>query len=210
MRTRERIIATARRLYNERGYANVTTAALAQACGIAEGNLWYHFKTRNDLLQAITGEFSRDIEARLAVQPDPDDPIASYAGWLHELMREQRKYRFLYRDSPHLGEHVEVMVQNVPDWLARSQDCIALHLRAMAKRGLLDWPANRLDGLAANATIVLRYGLEYFEELGEPQGAVRKTLLQHLTLFEHRLNKDAARALRTAVERIGKEVKVAA
>ena len=45
--TRERIVDTALRLFNSQGYGAVTTAALAAQCGIAEGNLWYHFKTRS-------------------------------------------------------------------------------------------------------------------------------------------------------------------
>ena len=43
VRTRDRIIDTARQLFNRLHYANVTTAMLADAVGIAEGNLWYHF-----------------------------------------------------------------------------------------------------------------------------------------------------------------------
>ena len=210
MKTRDRIIATARNLFNELGYSAVTTAALAEACGIAEGNLWYHFKTKRDLLAAITEEFGEHIERRMAMPLDPDEPAQSYAAWLEALMVEQRKYRFLYRDSPHHDEHVEVMAANVPGWLQRSQDSIELHLRAMVDCNLLDWPTDRLGDLAANATIVLRYGLEHLSERGETEGAVRKTLLQHLTLFEHRLDSGAAETLRKAMERIERRVKKAA
>ncbi|WFL78403.1 TetR family transcriptional regulator [Altererythrobacter arenosus] len=210
MKTRDRIIATARNLFNELGYSAVTTAALAKACGIAEGNLWYHFKTKRDLLAAITEEIGEHIERRMAMPLDPDEPAQSYATWLEALMDEQREYRFLYRDSPHHDEHVEVMAANVPGWLQRSQDSIEQYLRAMVDCNLLDWPTDRLGDLAANATIVLRYGLEHFSERGEPEGAVRKTLLQHLTLFEHRLDSGAAETLRKAVERIERRVKKAA
>ncbi|TNE56026.1 MAG: TetR/AcrR family transcriptional regulator [Sphingomonadales bacterium] len=210
MKTRDKILLTARHLFNEAGYSAVTTAALAEACGIAEGNLWYHFKTKRDLLAAIAEEFSAHIEARLEIPPDPHRPAQSYATWLEALMVEQRKYRFLYRDSPHHDEHIEMMAANVPNWIQRSQDSIELHLRALVDHGLLKWPDDRLQDLAANATFILRYGLEYFTERGVPDGAVRKTLLQHLTLFEHRLDPVAFATLRKAAERIQERVKAAA
>lgn len=210
MKTRDKILLTARHLFNEAGYSAVTTAALAEACGIAEGNLWYHFKTKRDLLAAMAEEFSQHIDARMATPPNPDDPVASYASWLDGLMLEQRKYRFLYRDSPHHHERIELMERNLPIWLARAQENIELHLRALVAKKQLDWPEDRLGDLAANATIILRYGLEHFTELAEPRGAVRKTLLQHLTLFEHRLDPAALATLRQAAERIEERVKAAA
>ena len=67
MKTRDRIVETARALFNEQGYGAVSTAALAAACGMAEGNLWYHFKTRRALLDALGERFAARIEARLAL-----------------------------------------------------------------------------------------------------------------------------------------------
>ncbi len=210
MKTRDRIILTAREVFNRDGYTAVTTATLAEACGIAEGNLWYHFKTKRDLLSAIADDFSALIEQRMAMRPDGDDPAASYAEWLAALMREQRLYRFLYRDSPHHDEHVPLLAEKVPQWLRGSERSIALQLAAMVERGLLDWPADRLSDLAASATIILRNGLEYYTELGEPEGAVRRTLLQHLTLFEHRLDSAALHTIRAAIDRIDEEMREAA
>ena len=61
MRTRERIVEQALLLFNEQGYGAVTTAALAAHCGIAEGNLWYHFKTKRALLDAIGERYAAGI-----------------------------------------------------------------------------------------------------------------------------------------------------
>ncbi len=68
---RERIVDTALMLFNAQGYGAVTTATMAARCGIAEGNLWYHFKTRDALLDAISARFASAIEQRLALRPGP-------------------------------------------------------------------------------------------------------------------------------------------
>jgi len=210
MKTRNRIVLTARQLFNRAGYGAVTTAALAEACGIAEGNLWYHFKTKRDLLAAIAEEFAVRVEARLARRPDPADPLGSYCAMLAEMMQELRDFRFLYRDQPHYGEHVEPIASNVARWLVETEERVEGYFAALVDAGLLDWPRERLRDLAINSTIILRYGLEHHAELGQPQGAVRKTLLQQLTLFEDRLAPEARGEIRAEIERIGSELRAAA
>ena len=46
-----RILDASRRLFNERGYVGTTTAAIAAEVRITEGNLWYHFRTKLDLVR---------------------------------------------------------------------------------------------------------------------------------------------------------------
>ncbi len=206
--TKDRIIAAALRLYNEHGYANVPSAVLAAELGMAEGNLWYHFKTRRAILTAISKNFAHDIEPRLSLITQPDgDVIGEYAVLLHAIIREFRDYRFLYRDQADFGEHDEIIRTNVRDWHERTQLQLRRHFAALVSCGQLDWPEERLVDLSINAAILLRYGLEYFREMGEPieqgGGAVRGTLLRHLSLFEHRLQPSAALRLRRSIDQIG-------
>jgi len=213
LRTRDRILATALRLFNEAGYGAVTTALLAERLGMAEGNLWYHFKTKRALLDAIGERFAAGIEARLALRPD-GDPVASYARLLRAMMAEFRDFRFLYRDQPAYGDHAVVIAENAPRWTRQTFAQIEAHLAALVEAGLLCLPRDRLADLAVNATILLRYGLEHERELGTPTasgtGAVRRTLLRHLTLFEHDLAPATAAALKAAIEAIEAEEPLAA
>lgn len=206
--TRERIVDTALALFNRQGYGAVSTAMLAAECGIAEGNLWYHFKTRAALLDAIGERFAEAIEARLAMRPGAD-PLGDYATFLEAVMAEFRAFRFLYRDQQAYGEQTQIISSNAPRWLGLTFTQLEAHLAALVEAGLLDWPRERLRDLAINATIILRYGLEHYRELGEPitegGGAVRRTLTRHLTLFEHRLDPAAAAQLHTAIEAMGAE-----
>lgn len=213
MRTRDRIVTTALGLFNEAGYGAVTTAALAERLGMAEGNLWYHFKTKRALLDAIGERFAASVEARLALRPEAD-PVASYARLLRAIMAEFRDFRFLYRDQPAYGDHAAAIAENAPRWTRQTFAQIETHLAALAEAGLLDLPPERLADLAINATILLRYGLEHERELGVPTasgtGAVRRTLLRHLTLFEPALAPAALAKLKAAIEAIEAEAPLAA
>ncbi len=213
MKTRDRIVTTALSLFNEAGYGAVTTATLAERLGMAEGNLWYHFKTKRALLDAIGERYAARIVARLVLTP-AGEPVASYARLLSGLMGELRDFRFLYRDQPAYGEHAAVIAEHVRDWTRQTYAQIEAHLGALVSAALLAWPRERLGDLAINATILLRYGLEHERELGiataSGTGAVRRILVRHLTLFEHALAPAAAVELKAAIEQIDTEAQLAA
>lgn len=206
--TRERIVEEARRLFNEQGYEHVTTAALAAHLGIAEGNLWYHFKTKRALLDALAARYAELIEARFRLAPGAD-AVASYAHLLETMMAEFRAFRFLYRDMRGYGQPADLIVANAPRWLEMTFAQLEAHLAALVDADLLDWPRDQLRDVAINATIIMRYGLEHYRELGIPvgegSGTVRRTLLRQLTLFENRLDPAAAAAIHTAIEAIGRQ-----
>lgn len=53
MNTRDKIIDTAISLFNEQGTKAVSTNHIAAAVGISPGNLYYHFRNKEDIIRAI-------------------------------------------------------------------------------------------------------------------------------------------------------------
>ncbi|MGR3758664.1 TetR/AcrR family transcriptional regulator [Roseobacteraceae bacterium NS-SX3] len=51
--TRDRIAAAADQLFYERGFEATSFADIAQQVGISRGNFYYHFKTKDEILQAV-------------------------------------------------------------------------------------------------------------------------------------------------------------
>lgn len=204
-KTRDRILAAAQRLFNEQRFGSVSTAAIAADLGIAEGNLWYHFRSKRALLDAISNEFAEAIDARLTMRPDPgSDVIEAYVDWLGRVMSEFSAYRFLYRDRADYGEHSPVVLDHIAEWFDRTHEQLRAYLGAMIDQGLLDWPRDRLADLCTNALIILRYGLEFQREMDPVvKGALsegRWTVERQLTLFEDRLNPAAAKRFHRAIE----------
>ena len=201
MKTRELIITLAQARFNEFGYGNVTTAALAAELGISEGNLWYHFKTKRDLLESISEKFVRYSNERLALRPSGEtDVIEGYIELMMAHERELLLYRFLYRDQADYGGHSQIVLDNITGLYDKSRAQFKAFFSEMVRIGILDWPKNRIDHLSVNAVILIRFGLEYLRETQQAvgSGAVEQTFLQHLTLFEHQLDPAAAKRLRDA------------
>lgn len=213
MKTKERIIALAQTRFNELGYGNVTTAALAAELGISEGNLWYHFKTKRDLLEAISAEFLLYLNERLSLLPDKKaDVIEGYTALMASHEQELLRYRFLYRDQADYGGHSQIVLDNITGLYDKSRAQFKAFYAEMVRVGVLDWPKNQLDSLSVNAVILIRFGLEYLRESQQAfdSKAVEKTFLQHLTLFEHRLEPAAAKRLRYAAANLSSDAEICA
>jgi AcrR family transcriptional regulator len=109
--TKERILNTAVELFNTKGFVSVTMRDLANELDMSLGNLTYHFKKKEELMEAIHG---RIIEER-NVMLDSVQMIPSMVPLLHLYER----YRFLQQDIlevsrayPHLAEIMRGQFKN--------------------------------------------------------------------------------------------------
>ena len=69
-RTRERILELSLQLFNTYGEPNVNTTIIAEEMRISPGNLYYHFKNKDDIINSIFQQFEREIDRLLTVPED--------------------------------------------------------------------------------------------------------------------------------------------
>lgn len=95
--TRERILQCGLALFNADGLAAVSTHKIAAETGISPGNLHYHFRTKERLVEWLFRRFERKLEALNGAT----DTIAAVDDlWLalHLRFEAVAEYRFIYRD----------------------------------------------------------------------------------------------------------------
>ncbi len=63
---RERLVEGARQILYEHGVERTTLADIAQAADVPVGNVYYYFKTKDDLVEAAIDRHAQDIRAMLA------------------------------------------------------------------------------------------------------------------------------------------------
>jgi AcrR family transcriptional regulator len=64
--TRTALIASARRLFADRGYADVGTEEIASDAGVTRGALYHHFDGKRDLLRAVYEQIEAGFAGRVA------------------------------------------------------------------------------------------------------------------------------------------------
>lgn len=65
MSTKEKILAKALELFNEKGYNNITTRHIAAELSISPGNLHYHFKHSEDITKILFEELTLKMDELL-------------------------------------------------------------------------------------------------------------------------------------------------
>jgi TetR/AcrR family transcriptional repressor of nem operon len=63
---RERLVEAAQRMLYEQGVERTTLAEVAKAAGVAPGNVYYYFKTKDDLVAAAIAAHAEEVRATLA------------------------------------------------------------------------------------------------------------------------------------------------
>ena len=86
-RTRERILELSLRLFNEIGEPNVTTTTIAEEMKISPGNLYYHFRNKDDIINSIFAQFEQQLERRLRFQPGHKPAIDEVWAYLSYMFR---------------------------------------------------------------------------------------------------------------------------
>ncbi|PAU76515.1 TetR/AcrR family transcriptional regulator [Halomonas salipaludis] len=80
--TRDCIIAEADQLFYEQGFEHTTFSQIAEAVGISRGNFYYHFKTKDEILDSVINRRlarTRSMLEEWEVQGDsPGDRIRSF------------------------------------------------------------------------------------------------------------------------------------
>jgi AcrR family transcriptional regulator len=64
--TQNALLAAARALFTERGYAAVSTEEIVQRAGVTRGALYHHFRDKQDLFRAVFEQLEQEIVERIA------------------------------------------------------------------------------------------------------------------------------------------------
>ncbi|HEX8742210.1 MAG TPA: TetR/AcrR family transcriptional regulator [Thermoleophilaceae bacterium] len=102
--TRERLIASGRTLFGERGYDATSIEAILDAAGVARGALYHHFATKEALFDAVLDRLVAEIADTAAdAARTASDPVASLragcSAWLRMAL-EPGVQRIALVDAP--------------------------------------------------------------------------------------------------------------
>jgi AcrR family transcriptional regulator len=163
-RTRERILELSLRLFNEFGEPNVNTTIIAEEMNISPGNLYYHFKNKDDIINHVFQQFEREID-RLLTIPTPVDgrqPNVEDAWlFLHVLFELIWKYRFFYRDLNNLLLNNRTFELRFKTLLGQKVRMARWLAEGLQRRGELKATVAEMDALATNMVVVATYWLSY-------------------------------------------------
>ncbi len=96
MSTKDKIIHTSIELFNLHGERAITTNHIAAHMGISPGNLYYHFKNKEDIIRHIFALYSEHLHTHFKPLTPDDDALENLAGYLDSLFELMWRYQFFY------------------------------------------------------------------------------------------------------------------
>ncbi len=100
--TRARILDVALELFSEHGFEGTTLQQIADRLGFTKAALYYHFRSKDDLLQALIAPAVGEMDALLvAHENEPDTPACRrrfIVEYLDCLLRQRRLIAYMASD----------------------------------------------------------------------------------------------------------------
>ncbi|MEM1110898.1 MAG: TetR/AcrR family transcriptional regulator [Pseudomonadota bacterium] len=186
MKTRDRILVTSLALFNDEGEAHTTTIDIANELDISPGNLYYHFKGKDQIIAelfqqyelALCGTLSAPIEQAL-------DAVEDNWYYLYVVMEEMYQYRFLYLNLDDILQRYPDIHRDFKRLVQLKRAALYAVCRSLLQRAVIDAQDQQLVGLVDNMTLVMNFWLNYEQLLhgDRPQQVtIHQGVLQLLTM----------------------------
>jgi AcrR family transcriptional regulator len=174
--TRNRILVSSLLLFNEHGEPGTTTNQIADEVDISPGNLHYHFRRKEQIVEALLNEFQAD--ARRVLTPPVDDlAIDDFWVFLHLLLELAAGYRFLFRDLEALTESYPRVGRVLGHFAKGLNSVFELHLRGLMASGWLEMSESDAPVIARNLAVLALFS-ERFDLLAGVQSSADDNALR--------------------------------
>ena len=204
-RTRERILESSLRLFNDFGEPNVTTTLIADELNISPGNLYYHFHNKDEIVEAIFADFEREIEATLSVPGHRPADVDDIWLFLHLLFEHIWKYRFFYRDLNDLLTRNRTLEIHFKRILQHKIQTATQLCTGLVAAGTMRATPSELHALGTNMAVIATCWLS-FEYSRDPRGKnenerIGRGVYQAMSMISPFLNGEA----RTLLDKLSVE-----
>lgn len=100
MKTKDRIIEASIELFNTQGERNVTTNHIASHLNISPGNLYYHFRNKEEIIRHIFGKYADHMQVSFEPVKPSQDAMQILTNYLDAVFSALYHFNFLYDNLP--------------------------------------------------------------------------------------------------------------
>ena len=154
-KTKDRILQISLQLFNERGERSVTTNHIAAELGISPGNLYYHFRNKQEIIKELALQYQKETLEMLALPPERPLTTSDKVQYFQVLSNQLWVYRFIHRDIHHLVEYNEEFAKIYPRFSGQVMQQGQRIYRAFVDAGLMKMTDSEIEALIINLWIVL-------------------------------------------------------
>ena len=188
LRTKDKILQASIELFNQVGERQVTTNHIAAHLGISPGNLYYHFRNKEDIVRQIFKEYAKLLDTRIKPPSDQAEALEALACYLDAVFELMWHFHFFYANLPDILSRDASLQQ---DYLLVQQGVLArvtAVLKALKASNLIRIEDDDITDLAHTIKLVVTFWISYLKTQSPHQqidkASVYQGVLQVLLLFK--------------------------
>ena len=183
--TRQRILDASLGMFNAQGEPNVTTNHIADELEISPGNLYYHFRNKDDIIEQLFARFEERMDAALVEPADRLPGLEDIWLQLHHVFECIWDYRFLYRDLVEILSRNRRLRLRFARILKRADEQALAVMRGLSRAGVMRASSEELAATATNVLVIATFWLNYASARGDKDehAAIRDGIVQVMMLM---------------------------
>ncbi|NMP16025.1 MULTISPECIES: TetR/AcrR family transcriptional regulator [unclassified Thalassotalea] len=203
MKTRDKIIHASIELFNEKGERNITTNHIAAHLGISPGNLYYHFRNKEDIINTIYSEYADDLISEFQHLRETEDPLDSILLYMDIVFQLISKFRFFYSNLPVLLAKNPALKKRYSEIQRQIKQRVLHMLHSLSDAGILSIQDDEYEDLTCLLRLTTTFWLSYLqtqvdEEPDINDESIYDGLLKIFALLSPYVTSDARDAFETA------------
>ncbi len=159
--TRERILDTSLAMFNAQGEPNVTTNHIADELGISPGNLYYHFRNKDDIVEHLFARYETRIDDALLLPEGRAPDLEDIWLQLHLIFESLWQYRFLYRDLVDILARSRKLKLRFARIMGRAGASATSLLHGLVDAGVMRASAAEIAALAENVLLITTFWMSF-------------------------------------------------
>lgn len=160
-KTRDRILSISLDMFNAQGEPNVTTNHIADELEISPGNLYYHFRNKDDIVEHLFAQFEQHMDQALLVPEGRLPNLDDIWFQMHLIFECIWKHRFIYRDLVDLLSRNRKLKMHFSRIIKRAQESIISVCRGLVDARVMQATTVEIDALASNISLTTTFWLNF-------------------------------------------------
>ncbi|WP_030000106.1 TetR/AcrR family transcriptional regulator [Vibrio parahaemolyticus] len=188
MKTRDKIVYAALELFNQHGERNITTNHIADHIEISPGNLYYHFRNKQEIVREIFALYSAELLERFTPIQGSQESLTMLKSYLDSIFTLMWKYRFFYANLPEILSRDEQLHEQYIDVQEKLQANLIAIMQEFVSLKLLDVNEQQLKSLVCTLHLIACSWLVYQSAMASKtsitEQMVKQGMLQMLNVVK--------------------------
>jgi len=164
MKTRDKIIQASIELFNEQGERNVTTNHIAAHLAISPGNLYYHFRNKEDIILSIYEEYARSLLLETLPQVTSEmKPLDSLVLYMDSVFQTTMKFRFFYSNLPVLLDKNPSLREKYVEVQQSISERVSQLLILLRTADIIDFQDDELSDIVSILRLINTFWVSFYQ-----------------------------------------------